>query len=60
MVGDIVFLENTRFILIVNVCPLSVCLRNFVHFIYDSLVAICWERAVLLAFRSSCLYFMPH
>ena len=31
--------------------------RSFVHFIYDSLVAICWERAVILAFLSCCFLF---
>ena len=42
------------FILIVSVRQLSVALWLFVHFVYDSLVAICWERAALLAFRLCC------
>ena len=45
------------FILIVNVRPLSGCLWLTVQFIYDSLVAICWERAVPLAFHLCCFYF---
>ena len=45
------------FILIVNVRPLSVCLLLTVQFIYDSFVASCWERAVLLAFHLCCFYF---
>ena len=36
-------------VLIFVVCRLSVSLWLFVRFIEDSLVAICWERAVLLA-----------
>ena len=31
----------------VLVCPPSVCLWFYVRFVYDSLVAICWETAVL-------------
>ena len=46
------------FILIVNGRPLSVCYGLNVHFIYESLVPICRVRAVLLAFRSCCFYFM--
>ena len=46
-------------ILIVSVRPNSVCLRLFVHFIEDSMVAIWWEKAVLLAFCPCCFYFMP-
>ena len=40
-----------RFILIVNVRPLSVCFDLLFNFIYDSLVAISWERAIPLAFH---------
>ena len=47
--GDAMFL--LWFILIVNVRPLSVCLWLTVQFIKDSLVVICWERAVPLAFH---------
>ena len=39
---------------VVIVRPLSVCPWPFVHFVNYSLVASCWERAVLLAFRVHC------
>ena len=45
------------FILIVNVCPPTVCYCLIVHFIKYTFVAICWERTVLLAFHSCCFYF---
>ena len=45
------------FIIIVNVRPLYVYLLLTVQFIKDSLVAICWERAVPLAFHLCCFYF---
>ena len=44
------------FILIVNVRPLSVCLWLTVQFIQDSIVAICLERTVPLAFHLCCFY----
>ena len=57
---NIKFLErqcsNYPFILIVNVRPLSVGLWLIVHFIQDSLVAICWEGAVPLDFHLCCFY----
>ena len=40
--------------LIVIVHPPSVCLRLLLCFVQDSLVAICWESVVLLAFRLCC------
>ena len=46
------------FISIVNVRPFFVCLSTF-FFFQDILVVICWERAVPLAFRSCCFYFVP-
>ena len=46
-------------VLFVSILTLSVCLWHFIHFINDILVDICWERAVLLAFRLFCFYFMP-
>ena len=47
------------FILIVNVRLVSVGLLLIVHFILDSLVAICLERASPLAFHLCCFYLVP-
>ena len=35
------------FVLIVIVYPPSVCLWNYVHFVWESLMSVCWERVVL-------------